>query len=75
MKKTRFDNAAVVVGAGIGVVAVMSAKEAEAGIAEIFAAVDLSTMAASVETLAITIIGVGLVFAGLKLAKRILGKA
>ena len=69
----------VCVGAGASVVGAigfssLAYAEGEVGIAAIFAAVDLSTVSASVEVLAVTIVGIGLLFAGLILAKRIMGK-
>jgi len=66
----------VVVSVGVGVVGFsgLAHAEGETGIAAIFAAVDLSSVSSSVEVLAVTIVGIGLLFAGLILAKRILGK-
>lgn len=42
---------------------------------ELFAAIDLSSVAASVTTVGVAVLGIALVYKGINLVKRALGKA
>lgn len=74
--KNFFSRKAIVSGTAFG--AVMAAGSAHAvggGMADIFAAVDLSTVATFVTATGVLVVGIALAFKGITLAKRGIAKA
>ena len=72
--KGHFSRKAIVTGAAFGAV-LASASANAAGVADIFAAVDLSTVETFVVSTGVLIVGIALAFKGISLAKRGVSKA